>query len=339
MPAIRRRFWPIAVAIAAVLLSALNGGAHADAPGQIETAKQGDVNGNTLTSRVTITTSGDTKSSSGTLAAENTDWTPPPCWYEPYWTAKNLKTVMQSQWSIVQSIAASTPRFGSAPTAPPLPPELMADQNYYQNGHPYKDFNVAEDGKGMWWIGVQNPQMTHDPRSQQCSNRLAFWVPNNTTPNVPLAVSPQVLAEYAYGQVHLPPTTVQMSPTGKQTVNLPTWIWTDKGTFKPVSVTANLPGTGLWATTTAKPVSLHIDPGTQAATVYPASSDCPINADGSIGTPYNGQNNSTPPCGLTYLHSTSATGPFPFKASLTCQGIADVASLLDRQRQHRRNPT
>jgi len=226
---------------------------------------------------------------------------------------------MQAQWSIAQNVAASVPQFGSAsPSAPPPSPAITAAQDRYQNGHPYKDFNVAEDGKGMWWIGVKNPQMTNDSRSAQC-NQPAFWVPDNATPNVPLAVSPQVLAEYAYGQVHLPATTVQMNPAGKQTVNLPTWVWTDKGTFKPVSVTAKLPGTGLWATTTAKPVSLHIDPGTQDATVFPASGDCPINPDGSLGTPYNGQNNATPPCGLTYLHSTAATGPFPFKATLTWQ--------------------
>ena len=306
MPAVRRMRWSTVAVVAAVLLSALPGAAYADMPGQRETARQGgNFQGNTLTSRVTVTTSGNAKSSSGTLSAENSDWTPPPCWYEPFFSAKNFKTYMQSLWSMAHSVGGSSA-------------SLAAVQNRYQNGQPYKDFNVAEDGKGMWWIGVQNPQMTHDPRSLQC-NQPWFWVPDNTTPNVPLAVTPQVLAEYAYGQVHLPATTVRMNPAGKQTVNLPTWVWTDKGTFKPVSVTAKLPGTGLWATTTAKPVSLHIDPGTQDATVYPESGDCPINADGSIGTPYNGQANATPPCGLTYLHSTTATGPFPFKATLTWQ--------------------
>jgi hypothetical protein len=149
---VRRRCWSAAVAVAVILLDALPGSAYADAPGQRQVAQQaGNFQGDTLTSRVTVTTSGDTKSSSGTLTAKDTSWTPPPCWYEPYWTAKNFKTVMQAQWSISQNIAASTPRFGLASSpAPPPSPEIAAAQDRYQNGHPYKDFNAAEDGKGMW---------------------------------------------------------------------------------------------------------------------------------------------------------------------------------------------
>lgn len=77
-----------------------------------------------------------------------------------------------------------------------------------------------------------------------------------------------------------------MAPTGKSTVNLPTWIWLDKAKFKKLSVTASLPGTGLSATTTAEPVSLHIEPGTADAQTYPPSGECAINAYGSIGAPY-----------------------------------------------------
>jgi hypothetical protein len=45
----------------------------------------------------------------------------------------------------------------------------------------------------------------------------------------------------------------------------PTWIRLGKAKFKKLSVTASLPGTGLSATTTAEPVSLHIEPGTADA--------------------------------------------------------------------------
>jgi enoyl reductase len=54
------------------------------------------------------------------------------------------------------------------------------------------------------------------------------------------------------------------------------------------------------------------------ATVYPASGDCPINPDGTIGTPYQpADGNNIPPCGLTYLHATTGGSPYPFKATLT----------------------
>ncbi len=79
-----------------------------------------------------------------------------------------------------------------------------------------------------------------------------------------------------------------------------------------------LPGTGLSAATTAEPVSLHIDPGTSDAQTHPASGDCEINADGSIGEPYTkGKADATPPCGVTYLRATGSDGPSPLQATVT----------------------
>ncbi|MBV9026307.1 MAG: hypothetical protein JO362_21515 [Streptomycetaceae bacterium] len=59
-------------------------------------------------------------------------------------------------------------------------------------------------------------------------------------------------------------------------------------------------------------------PGTPDATGYPASGTCPINSDGSIGTPYQpADGNNIPPCGLTYLHATTGGSPYPLKVTLT----------------------
>lgn len=100
-------------------------------------------------------------------------------------------------------------------------------------------------------------------------------------------------------------------------MNLPTWVWLDEGTFKEVKVRAELTDAGVWAETTAKPVALHLNPGTDDAETSPASGDCKINDDGSIGTPYTkGDADETPPCGITYLRASSGR-PYKLKASIT----------------------
>ncbi|MGP3951636.1 hypothetical protein [Streptomyces sp. 7N604] len=211
---------------------------------------------------------------------------------------------MEAQWSISESVGG--PEESRTPT-----------KDRYKNGKPYKNFNIAKEGKGMWWIGVQNPKMKKDPRSTQC-DKPWFWVDKGTAPDVPEAISPKLLAQLAYQETQVPEVDVSMNPEGRQTVNLPTWMWLDVAKFKPVSVTASLPGTGLWATTTATPTSLHIEPGTEEAEVFPRSGNCLIGKGGSIGTPYSAdKKNQTPPCGITYLRSTANTGPHELNATLT----------------------
>ncbi|MFI7016237.1 hypothetical protein [Streptomyces sp. NPDC050164] len=64
-------------------------------------------------------------------------------------------------------------------------------------------------------------------------------------------------------------------------------------------------------------MSLHIDPGTQGAESLPASGECVINDDGSIGEPYaRGKAELTPPCGVRYLRS-SGDDSYALKATLT----------------------
>ncbi len=115
----------------------------------------------------------------------------------------------------------------------------------------------------------------------------------------------------------MPDTKVELKPEAKSTVNLPTWVWLDKGMCKEVKVRAELPGTGLFAETTAKPISLHLEPGTEDAETYPASGECTFNKDGSIGTPYTkGSSKQEPPCGITYLRASDGR-PNQLTASVT----------------------
>ncbi|MFI1360677.1 hypothetical protein ACH4TV_44965, partial [Streptomyces sp. NPDC020898] len=79
----------------------------------------------------------------------------------------------------------------------------------------------------------------------------------------------------------------------------------------------NVGGVNIQATTTAKPASLKLEPGTEDAELYPASGECVFNGDGSIGEPYaKGKAGRTPPCGLKYLRS-SGTETYKLRATIT----------------------
>lgn len=266
----------------------------------------GTTSGPALESRVSFRVDGKTTSKGGgPITSASVDWEPPACWYEPYWEAKDFKTYMEAQWSIYQSVGGA--------------PEGIQDvKSRYKDGHPYKDFNADKNGKGMWWVAVKNPEMKDEPAANACT-RDPFWVNSGENPDVPQAIDTKTLAGLAYQRTTVPATKISTAPKRKSTVNAPTWVWLDKAAYTPVSATAVLSGTGLWATTTAKPVSLHIDPGTDDAATLPGSGECAINDNGSIGEPYaKGKARRTPPCGVTYLRS-SGDGSYPLKATLTWQ--------------------
>jgi enoyl reductase len=195
-------------------------------------------------------------------------------------------------------------------------------QDYYVNGKPHKDFEKANTGKGMWWDGVMNPNREADPAATSCFLERDLWVLNGDRPeNAGLVVSPKVLAEAAYDRIRVPNPDPNLSPkAGYQKVNLSTWIWVPGNgstALKPVPVRASLPDLGIWAVATATPVGLHIDPGTPDADVFPASGDCAIAADGSVGAKYTaGDGDENPPCGVVYRRS-SGKGTFPLKATIT----------------------
>lgn len=232
-------------------------------------------------------------------------WTPPACWEGPVATPASLKTEREGVWR-EESTGADWE---------------ASERDYYVNGHPHKNFELANTGKGYWWNGVVNPNRIGDPGALACFKELDDWVLKGDQPPAPKGpvVTPKVLAESAYDRIRIPDKVVSLSPDAQhaQTVNLSTWAWLDKADIPTVSVTARLPALGLWATTTAEPVGLHLEAGTPDADLYPASGDCGKNADGSIGEKYvTGDGNRTPPCGLTYRHS-SGQGTFALTATVT----------------------
>ncbi|WP_445528254.1 hypothetical protein [Streptomyces cyslabdanicus] len=251
-------------------------------------------------------TSGSTKKGSGNVTPVG-DWSPPACWYEPRSATEFSKYVEDSY-----NEALNTP--GQANYARRSIGEF---RDTYKDGT-YKNYNLDKADEGNWWVAVRDESRWMDPEAQVC-DRQPFWVENGTAPAVPNAVTPQVLAELAYKRILLPDTDVTLAPQNVTKVNLPTWAWLDSSTFKPVQVTAslNVAGLNIQATTTATPVSLNLHPGTQDAETYPASGECIISADGSIGEPYSrGRADETPPCGIRYLRS-SGDGTFQLRATVT----------------------
>ncbi|MFI6489329.1 hypothetical protein [Streptomyces sp. NPDC050564] len=237
--------------------------------------------------------------SAGPVTSTST-WTPPACYYAPKYTPDELQKYLEPIWN-----AEST---GS---------QWDLEQRKHYVTDDYKDFNKAKTGKGYWWDSYVTKGREGDPGALDCDKPI-FWVDKGTAPpaDIPEAITPKMLAQLAYAEIRVPSTKVDLAPAGTTKVNLPTWAWLDTAKFKPVSVTASVPLLNVSATTTAEPVALKIEPGTDDATTYPASGVCEFD-NGHIGEAYaKGKSDETPPCGVRYLRS-SGDGSYKLKATIT----------------------
>ncbi|MFE7030822.1 hypothetical protein ACFU9Y_10980 [Streptomyces sp. NPDC057621] len=263
----------------------------------------GNVDGDTISAGVGRIVYDRSKNGSGSSVGpvrSTTAWTPPACWYAPKYTPAQLKAYMEPIWE-----AGSTGDQWDA-----------EQREKYVNGGEYKDFNKEKTGKGYFWDSYVND--SYPPGWDKCTE-APFWVDTGDAPppGIQNAITPEMLAQLAYGEIRVPGTAVKLAPEGTTKVNLPTWAWLDGADFKPVSVTASIPAIGLQATTTAEPISLKIEPGTGDAQTYPASGECAIGNDGRIGEPYaKGKAGETPPCGVRYLRS-SGDGSYKLQATVT----------------------
>lgn len=271
----------------------------------------GSQSGGSLTSMVRFSGAtdggGESRGGTGNVTPVG-DWTPPACWYEPR-TAQEFSKYMEDMYT--ETI--NTPgQHSYAKTA------VGQMRDMYKDGK-YKNYNLDQADEGTWWVAVRDESRWMEPEAQVC-NELPFWLKNGDAPKVPNAVTPQILAELAYNHIKLPTTEVTLAPAEVTKVNLPTWAWLDKTKFTDVSVTAALDvgGVHIQATTTARPVSLKLEPGTADAETYPTSGECTING-GTVGEPYApGKANRTPPCGIKYLRS-SGNGTYRLRATVTWQ--------------------
>ncbi|MFF3344711.1 hypothetical protein [Streptomyces sp. NPDC002779] len=277
----------------------------------------GDGNGIYAAARIQYSGSVAKGGGPGNVTPADVNWTPPPCWYAPYLGAKAFKEKMSKD---IEGQLNAPGMGGHAGAALSELQRHYEDEYGWTDTPGYKDYNVENDGKGMFWAAVENPDEPDLLKRSSC-NDLPFWVENGEAPppQYEQAITPQILAALAYQHMELPDTEVTLAPEAVTKVNLPTWAWLDKAVFDEVQATAaiNAPGFNLQATTTAKPVALKLQPGTADAETYPASGECVINTDGSIGEPYaKGKADETPPCGIKYLRS-SGEGTFKLQATIT----------------------
>ncbi|MDF4250919.1 hypothetical protein [Streptomyces sp. WMMB303] len=195
----------------------------------------------------------------------------------------------------------------------------LAIREKYESGD-YDNYNLDKEGEGQFWAAVPNPDEKDAAKAQSCTE-LPFWVENGEVPDVENAISPQILSKLAYARIRVPDTRVEMNPAGRQTVNLPTWVWLDEGRYRKLSVRASVDlggGREIWARTTVVPEALRLDPGTDSARLHPGSGECGVEDDGSIGTRYvKGSGKKAPPCGVTYLQATRGGGSYTLRSTLT----------------------
>jgi enoyl reductase len=239
----------------------------------------------------------------GNLTSADPDWRPPACWYEPSFTPEELAdqiAKLRTGGFIRQTFA------------------MVYDLYYNNENGPYQNYNLEQQGEGVFYSKVVHPDRDPDDPEVALCDRWPFFVEFGEDPGDERAVNPRIMAEYAYDRVPIPATAFDLSPSGTQKVNMHTWIWSDAGHFRPVSATATLPGTPYEVTTTATPTALRIDPGTGEADLHMPPGGCVIRADGSIGDQYtSGRQDDVPPCGVTYLRSTTNRAAYDLTASIT----------------------
>ncbi|RMI41142.1 hypothetical protein [Streptomyces triticirhizae] len=265
----------------------------------------GDDRGLSAHAGITITTRGGNTGGGGPISSADTSWTPPPCYYAPTYTPTEFKQSFEDYLN-------NTPLHSGKGEA-----ARMHEEAYGEDSE-YNDHNLDREGEGMWWTSVINTA-SNDHEGQLACDEPTFWVDfGDAPPDIPGVPTPELLAELAYANTRVPETAIETNPEAEHTVNLPTWIWLDAADYQPVEVTAQVEGYDIWATTRAEPSALTIRPGTEDASLHPSSGTCPTGDGGAIGTPFpGGAPEQAPPCGVTYLRATHATGPYQLSAGLT----------------------
>ncbi|WHM31461.1 hypothetical protein OH540_15940 [Streptomyces sp. BPPL-273] len=306
-----RRRWLTASAAAGVISLAPSTAFAWGTPGESNGQRaetSGSSSNDSISSKVTFRGSVASSSGQGSGSLKPVgNWTPPACWYEPR-SAEEFSKYIEDMY---ETTVNAPGQHSYAKTS------AGETREKYKDGK-YKNYNLDQKNEGNWWVAVQDEDRWMEPEAQVCDEE-PFWAENGTAPPVENAATPEVLAELAYNRIQLPTTKVTLAPADTTKVNLPTWAWLDKTRFDAVSVTASLDAGALniEATTTATPVALKLEPGTEDAETYPTSGECTISGDGSIGEPYaKGNADQTPPCGLKYLRS-SGDGTFDLQATIT----------------------
>jgi hypothetical protein len=139
--------------------------------------------------------------------------------------------------------------------------------------------------------------------------RPPIWIPDGQAGPTAAAVDPAALVEQARNQLPLQGPTIELNPTGRQLVHLPTWMWLDRAGWHPQAATATAGAVSVTATAVPTTVTWSIGDGHQVHCTGP-------------GTPYlpGGDPKATSPdCGYTYRADSAAepSGTFTVTATVT----------------------
>lgn len=119
--------------------------------------------------------------------------------------------------------------------------------------------------------------------------------------------TPAQLAQVARNQLRLPSPQIEANPADEQLVNLPTWLWLDRGDWGAVSATATVPGVSVRAV--ARPTSV----------VWTMGDGSSVSCTGA-GTPYGSRTSpksASPDCGYTYRTSSAGQPDSAYAVSAT----------------------
>lgn len=137
--------------------------------------------------------------------------------------------------------------------------------------------------------------------------RAPVWIPDGQAPGAAPLPSPEELAQQARSQLRLPVPRIVSNPAGTKLVNLPTWLWLDRGGWGARSATASVPGASVTAAATPASASWSMGDGTELTCTGPGT-PFPADADPQA---------ASPDCGHTYLRSSAGAPGQAFPTSAT----------------------
>jgi hypothetical protein len=138
--------------------------------------------------------------------------------------------------------------------------------------------------------------------------RPPVWIPDGQA-GPAAAPDPAALAQQARSQLRLQGPRIVLSPTARQLVRLPTWMWLDPAGWRPVAATAAVGAASVTAVATPAEVTWSMGDGGQVRCAGP-------------GTPYpvGGDPKAfSPDCGYTYrtVSASQPGGVFTVTATVT----------------------
>jgi enoyl reductase len=221
------------------------------------------------------------------MASSSAAWSPPVCWYEPTYTAKQMYKYLHDNYEAEQN----------------------AQEALGQDDEPGINYHTGE--KGSWW----KLTFPGDVGSSDCTAPHSWlWVTPTTpsTAKVPI-IDPKTLAGLAYNDTTLPAPPITLRPAAQnQLVNLDTElafslplnrVWTTAELNNPAL------GVDVAATTVAVPTQLRVDAGTDYADPRTCTYDLTAH-DGTYGV-----STKDDPCNVTY-NKASPAGGYQLSASI-----------------------